>query len=108
MKKCLTLSSTMALVPSMRQFVCDRLTAAAQEILGVFEKKLENYEAEIARQRRLLDSVFTPEIKLHRTGWDNKCLFPNKASSVLNSRRYCSSHVLVFSSVEPQLTDKPV
>lgn len=98
----------MALVPSMRQFVCDRLTAAAQEILGVFEKKLENYEAEIARQRRLLDSVFTPEIKLHRTGWENSSVFLIESSSVLNSRRYCSSHVLVFNYVEPQLADRPV
>lgn len=65
----------MASVQSMRQFVCDKLTAAAQEILGAFEKKLENYEAEIARQRRLLDSVFTPEIKLQRTGWENKITY---------------------------------
>lgn len=50
----------------MRQFVCDRLTAAAQEILGVFEQKVETYEAEIARQRRLLDCVISPQIKLHR------------------------------------------
>lgn len=55
-------------VQSMRRFVCDRLTAAAQEILGAFENKIEGYEAEIARQRRLLDAVLTPEIKLHRTG----------------------------------------
>ncbi|KAI9536947.1 hypothetical protein NQZ68_029075 [Dissostichus eleginoides] len=51
----------------MRRFVCDRLTAAAQEILGAYEKKIEGYEAEIARQRRLLDAVLTPELKLHRT-----------------------------------------
>lgn len=56
-------------VQSMRKFVCDRLTAAAQEILGAFERKIEDYEEEIARQRRLLDSVLTPQLKLHRAGW---------------------------------------
>lgn len=59
----------MSTVQSMRRFVCDRMTAAAQEILGAFERKIENYEAEIARQRRLLNAVLTPEIKLHRKGW---------------------------------------
>lgn len=52
----------------MRQFVCDRLTAAAQEIIGAFEKRLEDYEAELTRQRRVLESVMTPEIKLVQTG----------------------------------------
>lgn len=48
--------------------MCDKLTAAALEILAAFEKRLESYEAEIARQRKMLDSFFSPEIKLHRTG----------------------------------------
>lgn len=49
----------MSSVQSLRQFVCDRLTAAAHEILGAFEKRLENYEAEIIRQRRLLLCLYT-------------------------------------------------
>ncbi|XP_063753169.1 uncharacterized protein LOC134873470 isoform X2 [Eleginops maclovinus] len=59
----------MSSVQSMRRFVCDRLTAAAQEILGAYEKKIEGYEAEIARQCRLLDAELTPELQLqlHRT-----------------------------------------
>lgn len=65
----------MASVQSMRQFVCDRLTAAAQEILGAFEKKIEAYESEIVRQRRVLDSVVTTETKLHETGWENHHVF---------------------------------
>lgn len=55
-------------VEGMRKFVCDRLTEAAQEILGVFEKRAQDYELELARLRRQLDSVYTPEIKLRRTG----------------------------------------
>lgn len=61
----------MASVMIMRKFVCDRLTAAAQEILGAFEKKIDDYELEIARQRRLLDTVLTPQLRLHRTGWSH-------------------------------------
>ncbi|XP_054895589.1 uncharacterized protein LOC129366023 [Poeciliopsis prolifica] len=57
---------TMYPVQSMRKFVCDRLTAAAQEILGAFEKRVEDYEAELARQRRMLDMAFSPEMKLQR------------------------------------------
>lgn len=76
----------MSSVQSMRQFVCDRLTAAAQEILGAFEKKIEDYEAEIARQRRLLVAVSTPEIKLHRAGWKNHfskaCQFFENSQSI--------------------------
>lgn len=48
--------------------MCDKLTDAALEILAAFEKRLERYETEIARQRKMLDSFFSPEIKLHRTG----------------------------------------
>lgn len=60
--------SKMYPVHVMRQFVCERLTAAAQEILGAFERRVDDYEAEIARQRRLLDKVFSHETKLQQTG----------------------------------------
>ncbi|XP_054476802.1 zinc finger protein 3-like [Anoplopoma fimbria] len=56
----------MSLVPYLRDFVNERLTAAAEEILGVFERTIVEYEEEIQRQRRLLDIVLKPELKLHR------------------------------------------
>ncbi|XP_055359897.1 zinc finger protein 892-like [Betta splendens] len=55
-------------VQRLRAFVTERLTAAAAEILGAFEKTMEEYEAEIGRQRRLLDVVWRPEVRLHRLG----------------------------------------
>ncbi|XP_033181550.1 zinc finger protein 135-like [Mastacembelus armatus] len=58
---------TMSSVQCLREFVNERLTAAAEEIFGVFEKTIVEYEQEIDRQRRLLDIVWKPEIKLHRT-----------------------------------------
>ncbi|XP_054467621.1 zinc finger protein OZF-like [Anoplopoma fimbria] len=56
----------MSSVESLREFVTERLTAAAQEIFGVFEKTIFQYEEEVDRQRRLLDVVWKPAIKLHR------------------------------------------
>ncbi|GLD50643.1 zinc finger protein 250-like protein [Lates japonicus] len=51
----------------LREFVNERLTAAAEEISRVFEQTIVEYEEEIDRQRRLLDIVWKPEIRLHRT-----------------------------------------
>lgn len=55
--------------------MCDKLTVVAQEILAAFEKTLEGHEAEIARQRKMLETFFSPEIKSHQTGrcmeWGN-------------------------------------
>ncbi|XP_035856112.1 zinc finger protein 112-like isoform X1 [Sander lucioperca] len=54
-------------VEYVRQFVNERLTAAAEEIFRVFEKTIVEYEEEIDRQRRLLSNVidWNPKIKLH-------------------------------------------
>ena len=64
-----------AQVPALRALLTERLTAAAKEIAAVFEEtvaeyedRLERSEREICRQRRLLDAVMKPEIRLHRAG----------------------------------------
>ena len=53
---------------SLRELIIERLTAAAEEIFGLFERTVVQYEKEIDRQRRLLDITWKPEIKLHRIG----------------------------------------
>ena len=58
----------MSSVECLRELINERLTAAAEEIFRVLQKKVVEYEEEIARQRRLLDVVLNPEIKLHRAG----------------------------------------
>ena len=58
----------MSSVVCLREFVNERLTAAAEEIFGVFIKTVVEYEEEIDRQRRLLDIIWKPEIKLQRIG----------------------------------------
>ncbi|GLD49868.1 gastrula zinc finger protein XlCGF57.1-like protein [Lates japonicus] len=56
----------MSSVQYLKEFINQRLTAAAEEIFRVLEKTIVEYEEEVDRQRRLLDIVWKPEIKLHR------------------------------------------
>ncbi|XP_041670905.1 zinc finger protein 239-like [Cheilinus undulatus] len=53
-------------VERFKGFVHERLTAAAEEIWDVFSTAVVEYEAEINRQRRMLDIVWKPHIHLHR------------------------------------------
>ncbi|CAI5676969.1 unnamed protein product [Oreochromis niloticus] len=54
-------------VQYLREFINERLTAAAEQIFLEFEKTIVQYEEEIDRQHRLLDITWKPQIKLHRT-----------------------------------------
>ncbi|XP_076010119.1 uncharacterized protein LOC143003386 [Genypterus blacodes] len=74
----------------LRRFVNERLTAAAEDILGVFEKAIGVYEKEILRQRKLLDIVYKPEIRLQRTAHQ-------QAS---NDQQHC--HQELNSSLDPK------
>ncbi|XP_073337755.1 uncharacterized protein [Pagrus major] len=60
-------------VPALRALLTERLTAAAEEIVALLEETVAEYEdraerseREICRQRRLLDAVLKPQVKLHR------------------------------------------
>ncbi|XP_078126165.1 uncharacterized protein LOC144530458 isoform X1 [Sander vitreus] len=64
----------MSKVQMLRASVKQRLTAAAEEIFVLFERTIAEYEEERCRskeenerQRKLLDAVFTPQLRLHRT-----------------------------------------
>ncbi|XP_078123357.1 uncharacterized protein LOC144528562 [Sander vitreus] len=63
----------MCKVQMLRALVEQRLTAAAEEIFGLFERTIAEYEEELCRskeenerQRELLDAVFSPQLRLHR------------------------------------------
>ena len=58
----------MSVAESLREFVTERLAAATEDILGVFNRTVVQYEEELDRQRRLLDLVWKPHILLHRIG----------------------------------------
>ncbi|XP_061567447.1 zinc finger protein 180-like [Cololabis saira] len=53
----------MSKVNHLRKFIGQRLTV---EIFSVFEKTILEYEEELDRQRRLVDLVWKPEIRLNR------------------------------------------
>ncbi|XP_059205835.1 zinc finger protein 135-like [Centropristis striata] len=57
----------------LRVFVSQRLTAAAEEIFGLFERTIAEYEEQLCRskeknerQQKLLDAVLNPQLHLHR------------------------------------------
>ncbi|XP_078131600.1 uncharacterized protein LOC144533887 isoform X1 [Sander vitreus] len=63
----------MSKVQMLRALVKQRLTAAAEEIFGLFERTIVEYEEELCRskeenkrQRELLDAVYNPQLRLHR------------------------------------------
>ncbi|XP_075947910.1 uncharacterized protein LOC142949910 isoform X5 [Anarhichas minor] len=63
----------MSKVQMLRCLVNQRLTAAAEEIFGLFERTIAENEEEVSalkeqneRQRKLLDAVFNPQLRLHR------------------------------------------
>ncbi|XP_038580288.1 zinc finger protein 260-like [Micropterus salmoides] len=65
----------MSKVQVLRALVKQRLSAAAEEIFGLFERTISEYEQELCRSkeenqrhRKLLDAVFQPEVRLHRAG----------------------------------------
>lgn len=60
--------ATMSPGQSLREFINERLTAAAEEIFGAFEETIVQYEEEIDRQRKLLDTILKPETNSSRIG----------------------------------------
>ncbi|XP_014839296.1 PREDICTED: zinc finger protein 239-like [Poecilia mexicana] len=58
----------MSSVQHLREFIRERLTAAAAEIFSEVEKTIICYEEELDAQRRMMGINWKPEIKLNRIG----------------------------------------
>ncbi|KAM6917712.1 uncharacterized protein PEZ65_013485 [Lycodopsis pacificus] len=63
----------MSKVQMLRCLVNQRLTAAAEEIFGLFERTIAEYEEELSRSKeqnerkqKLLDAVYNPEVRIQR------------------------------------------
>ncbi|XP_019116807.2 zinc finger protein 595 [Larimichthys crocea] len=80
----------MSSVECLREFVEERLTAAAEEIFGVFIKTIVEYEEEIYRQRKLLDIVWKPEIKLHRIDLQQQHVCEEEEEEVFTDQQLCN------------------
>ncbi|XP_078123375.1 uncharacterized protein LOC144528575 [Sander vitreus] len=87
----------MCKVQMLRALVEQRLTAAAEEIFGLFERTIAEYEEELCRskeenerQRELLDAVFNPQLRFHRAA-----LPPDDKSQIVikEEQQECSSSV---------------
>ncbi|XP_025755795.1 uncharacterized protein LOC100699804 isoform X7 [Oreochromis niloticus] len=79
----------MCSVEYLREFVSERLTAAAEEIFGVFVKTMVQNEAEI-NQRRLQDiTVKFPKIKLHRIDLP-QLVINNKEEVLIEQQQHCN------------------
>ncbi|KAK5617161.1 hypothetical protein CRENBAI_011655 [Crenichthys baileyi] len=75
----------MCSVQPLREFIRERLTAAAEEIFSQVEKTIVQYEEEIDRQRRLLDLTWRP-----RTG-QNPAEPPQGEEKVLSVQQETST-----------------
>ncbi|XP_068459144.1 zinc finger protein 625-like [Clinocottus analis] len=79
----------MAVVVYLRQFVNERLTAAAEEIFGAFQKSIVEYEDEIDRQRRLLDVFLKPQVKLNRIGLSQQPVKEEEEEALAHQQQLC-------------------
>ncbi|XP_074542191.1 uncharacterized protein LOC141802551 [Halichoeres trimaculatus] len=60
-------------IQTVRGFIIQRLSAAAEEIFELFERTIAEYEEQLCRskeenqrQQKLLEAVYNPEVRLHR------------------------------------------
>lgn len=52
----------------LRLLLTERLAAAAERIVGLMEREVEDYRRQLERQNRLLEAVLSPVVRLNRTG----------------------------------------
>ncbi|XP_029947263.1 zinc finger protein 37-like [Salarias fasciatus] len=85
----------MSSVQSFRDFICERLTAAAVEIFTAYEQTVAQYESEISRQRKLLDNNWTSPVEVHRTETPQKNVCQDvevlSEQRLPNNERRCSA-----------------
>ncbi|XP_063317331.1 zinc finger protein 8-like [Pelmatolapia mariae] len=88
-------------VQSLREFINERLAAAAEQIFLEFEKTIVQYEEEIDRQRRLLDITWKPQIKLHRTDLPQQHV--SKEEEALMEEQLCNQKNSSLNQEDPNL-----
>lgn len=61
-------SSGGRLLNLLRLVLTERLAAAAERIVGLLEREVEEYRRQLERKSRLLEAVLSPVVRLNRTG----------------------------------------
>lgn len=87
-----------------REFINERLAAIAEEIFGAFRKTMVEYEDEIERQRRMLQTFCKPEIRLHRIGVYTQIQRHAESGWIFNS---CVCLFFFFSEISLQTLRTP-
>ncbi|XP_029974322.1 uncharacterized protein LOC115407893 isoform X2 [Salarias fasciatus] len=82
----------MTAVQALREFINERLTAAAGEIFTAFEQTIVRYEEEIARERTCLDN-WNPQIKLDRTDSPRHDVHNQETTSSLEPEEHEPPHI---------------
>ncbi|XP_072226731.1 uncharacterized protein [Leuresthes tenuis] len=82
---------------ALTALLTERLTAAAEELIGLFEKaaaeyedRLQRSEQEIRRQKRLLDTVLKPEVRLYRA--DESWLIKSSGTVSAGASQHSPAH----------------
>ncbi|XP_041861462.1 zinc finger protein OZF-like [Melanotaenia boesemani] len=75
-------------VQHLREFITERLNAAAKEIFTELEKTIVQYEEEIDRQRRLLDIIWKPQRNSHTTEAPHQYVF-KEDETVQDDQQLC-------------------
>ncbi|XP_029974773.1 zinc finger protein 771-like [Salarias fasciatus] len=83
----------MSSVQALREFIKQRLTAAAGEIFTVFQQTVVPFEEEIYRQQRLLEINWKHQVKLHRTESLQQHIGHQKTSSSLEQEEHEAPHI---------------
>lgn len=58
----------MSALDLLKEYAEQRLALAVEEIFDFFQKTVTDYEVELDRYGKLLDSLLLPEIRLRREG----------------------------------------
>ncbi|XP_024908228.1 putative zinc finger protein 286B [Cynoglossus semilaevis] len=74
---------------SLKEFVKQRLTAAAQQIFSIFQQNLDQCQDEMQRQRQLLDVILKPERRPNGAELPHKSGFVEEWKSCLEQRTLC-------------------
>uniref|UniRef100_A0A672GRD4 C2H2-type domain-containing protein n=2 Tax=Salarias fasciatus TaxID=181472 RepID=A0A672GRD4_SALFA len=83
----------MSSVQALREFIKQRLTAAAGEIFTAFLQTIVQFEEEIDRQRKLLQIKWKHKVKLHRTESLQQQMGTQKMSSSVEQEEHEAPHI---------------
>ncbi|XP_014326083.1 zinc finger protein 37-like isoform X1 [Xiphophorus maculatus] len=102
-------AATMSLSQSLRDFIRERLTAAAEEIFTEFDKTIVQYEEQLDRQRKLLDVCWKPQVALQRIR-DVEQQVVREEKGVNLNQSFCNTERCISLDQEeagfPQIKDK--